>query len=75
VSGSLGRLRPASALRWRITERLAELIPLTSEVLVPRRADPESDLEGVAKQFADNVEWESPDTLPNGGVTRGRDRG
>ncbi len=33
------------------------------------------DLEGVAKQFADNVEWESPDTLPNGGVTRGRDRG
>jgi len=23
----------------------------------------------------DNVEWESPDTLPTAGVTRGRDRG
>src|SRR2546423_154725 len=31
------------------------------------------DLEGVGKQFADNVEWESPDTLPTGGVFRGRD--
>ena len=31
------------------------------------------DLEGVGKYFADNVEWESPDTLPNGGVFRGRD--
>jgi len=31
------------------------------------------DLEGVGKNFADNVEWESPDTLPTGGVFRGRD--
>ena len=31
------------------------------------------DLEGVGKQFADNVEWEAPDTLPNGGIFRGRD--
>jgi ribonucleoside-diphosphate reductase beta chain len=29
------------ALRRRITQRLSELIPLASEVLVPRRADPE----------------------------------
>jgi hypothetical protein len=31
------------------------------------------DLEGVGKQFADNVEWETPDTLPNGGIFRGRE--
>ena len=31
------------------------------------------DLEGVGKSFADDVEWESPDTLPTGGVFRGRD--
>lgn len=31
------------------------------------------DLEGVGKVFADDVEWESPDSLPNGGVHRGRD--
>src|SRR5271167_3447493 len=31
------------------------------------------DLQGVGKYFADNVEWESPDTLPNGGITRGHD--
>jgi ketosteroid isomerase-like protein len=30
------------------------------------------DLEGVGKVFADDVEWESPDSLPNGGVYRGR---
>ncbi len=31
------------------------------------------DLEGVGKYFADDVVWESPDTLPIGGVFRGRD--
>lgn len=31
------------------------------------------DLEGVGKYFADDVVWESPDTLPTGGVFRGRD--
>jgi uncharacterized protein len=31
------------------------------------------DLEGVGKYFAEDVEWESPDTLPTGGVVRGRD--
>ena len=31
------------------------------------------DLEGVGKYFADDVEWEAPDTLPTGGVFRGRD--
>jgi ketosteroid isomerase-like protein len=31
------------------------------------------DLEGVGKLFADDVEWESPDSLPTGGLYRGRD--
>jgi ketosteroid isomerase-like protein len=31
------------------------------------------DLEGVGKYFADDVVWETPDTLPTGGVFRGRD--
>ena len=31
------------------------------------------DLEGVGKVFADDVEWESPDSLPTGGIHRGRD--
>jgi uncharacterized protein len=31
------------------------------------------DLEGVGTFFADDVEWEAPDTLPTGGVFRGRD--
>jgi ketosteroid isomerase-like protein len=31
------------------------------------------DLEGVGKLFADDVEWESPDSLPTGGIYRGRD--
>jgi uncharacterized protein len=31
------------------------------------------DLEGVGKVFADDVEWESPDSLPIGGIYRGRD--
>ena len=31
------------------------------------------DLEGVGTYFADDVVWESPDTLPIGGVFRGRD--
>jgi len=31
------------------------------------------DLEGVGKLFADDVEWESPDSLPTGGIHRGRD--
>jgi ketosteroid isomerase-like protein len=31
------------------------------------------DLEGVGKVFADDVEWESPDSIPTGGIFRGRD--
>jgi uncharacterized protein len=31
------------------------------------------DLGGVAEYFADDVEWEAPDSLPNGGLVRGRD--
>ena len=31
------------------------------------------DLEGVAESFADEVEWETPDSLPNGGLVSGRD--
>jgi hypothetical protein len=31
------------------------------------------DLEGVGKYFADDVVWETPDTLPTGGVIRGHD--
>jgi ketosteroid isomerase-like protein len=31
------------------------------------------DLKGVGEYFADNVVWETPDTLPTGGVFRGRD--
>lgn len=31
------------------------------------------DLEGVGKVFADDVEWDSPDSLPTGGIHRGRD--
>jgi ketosteroid isomerase-like protein len=31
------------------------------------------DLEGVGAYFADDVVWETPDTLPTGGVFRGRD--
>ena len=31
------------------------------------------DLEGVGNVFADDVEWESPDSLPTGGIYRGRD--
>jgi ketosteroid isomerase-like protein len=31
------------------------------------------DLEELGKHFAENVEWESPDTLATGGVVRGRD--
>lgn len=31
------------------------------------------DLGGVAEHLADDVEWESPDSLPNGGLVRGRD--
>jgi len=30
-------------------------------------------LPGVGSYFADDVVWESPDTLPTGGVFRGRD--
>ena len=32
------------------------------------------DLGGVAEYFAEDVEWESPDSLPNGGLVSGRDR-
>jgi len=31
------------------------------------------DLPGVGSYFADDVVWEAPDTLPTGGVIRGRD--
>ena len=31
------------------------------------------DLAAVAEGFADDVEWESPDSLPNGGLVSGRD--
>ncbi len=31
------------------------------------------DLEGLGEYLAEDVEWETPDTLPTGGVTRGRD--
>jgi hypothetical protein len=31
------------------------------------------DLAGVAETFAEDVEWETPDTLPIGGLVRGRD--
>jgi uncharacterized protein len=31
------------------------------------------DLGGVAESFADDVEWETPDSLPNGGLVSGRD--
>ena len=31
------------------------------------------DLPGVGSYFADDVVWETPDTLPTGGVIRGRD--
>lgn len=31
------------------------------------------DLGGVAEYLADDAEWESPDSLPNGGLVRGRD--
>jgi ketosteroid isomerase-like protein len=31
------------------------------------------DLEGVGKVFADDIEWESSDALPAGGIHRGRD--
>jgi ketosteroid isomerase-like protein len=31
------------------------------------------DLEEVGKYFAEDVVWETPDTLPTGGVIRGRD--
>jgi uncharacterized protein len=31
------------------------------------------DLAGVASYFAEDVEWESPDSLPNGGLVSGRD--
>jgi ketosteroid isomerase-like protein len=30
------------------------------------------DLEGVGEHFADDAEWETPDSLPLGGVVRGR---
>jgi ketosteroid isomerase-like protein len=32
-----------------------------------------ADLKGVGEYFADDVVWETPDTLPTGGVFRGRD--
>ncbi len=31
------------------------------------------DLGAVAEAFADDVEWETPDSLPNGGLVSGRD--
>ena len=31
------------------------------------------DFGGVAEYFAESVEWESPDSLPNGGLVVGRD--
>lgn len=31
------------------------------------------DLAAVAAVFDENVEWESPDSLPNGGLVKGRD--
>jgi ketosteroid isomerase-like protein len=31
------------------------------------------DLEGVGQHFAEDAEWETPDSLPLGGVVRGRD--
>jgi hypothetical protein len=31
------------------------------------------DLGAAAQSFADDVEWESPDSLPNGGLVSGRD--
>jgi ketosteroid isomerase-like protein len=31
------------------------------------------DLQGLGEHFADEVEWETPDSLPLGGVVRGRD--
>ncbi len=31
------------------------------------------DLAGVAEHFAEDVEWESPDSLPIGGLVSGRD--
>jgi uncharacterized protein len=31
------------------------------------------DLGGVADYFGDDVEWETPDSVPNGGLVRGRD--
>jgi uncharacterized protein len=40
---------------------------------VPREAFRSGDLEGLGKHYADNAEWETPDSLPLGGVVRGRD--
>ena len=31
------------------------------------------DLAAVAEHFAEDVEWETPDSLPNGGLVSGRD--
>jgi hypothetical protein len=31
------------------------------------------DLDGLREYFAEEVEWETPDTLPMGGITHGRD--
>jgi ketosteroid isomerase-like protein len=37
------------------------------------RAFSTGDLKGLGEHFADNIEWETPESLPLGGVTRGRD--
>jgi ketosteroid isomerase-like protein len=51
--------------------QLAELEPATSTRAY--EALRSGDLPGVGSYFTDDVVWEAPDTLPTGGVIRGRD--
>lgn len=37
------------------------------------RAFMKGDLQGLGEYFAEPIEWETPDSLPLGGVVRGRD--
>jgi ketosteroid isomerase-like protein len=42
-------------------------------VRVAYRAFMKGDLQGLGEHFAEQIEWETPDSLPLGGVVRGRD--
>jgi ketosteroid isomerase-like protein len=42
-------------------------------VRVAYRAFMKGDLQGLGEHFAEQIEWETPDSLPLGGTVRGRD--